>query len=196
MHTYSYNVRHHRNRYTLNKSQEFRPSRDLRCLVFLYLDNDEDRLVGTHWFVDVGAKECTADLAAELRCPAVCAQYSRLLLDLNRPLASPTLIRTDADGPIEMNKDITSEQAVKRLQDHYVPYHHTVGQIAESVRPRLLVSMHTFTGSYEGGPARQLEVGVLNSVGDGGAVSNALTESLNGAGYITEVDEPYSAVSG
>jgi predicted N-formylglutamate amidohydrolase len=56
--------------------------------------------------------------------------------------------------------------------------------------------MHTFTGSYEGGPQRQLEVGILNSVGDGGAVSKVLTNTLNGAGYITEVDEPYSAVSG
>lgn len=44
------------------------------------------------------------ELAASLSCTAILAKFSRLYIDVNRPLSSNTLIRPTADDiPIELN---------------------------------------------------------------------------------------------
>jgi predicted N-formylglutamate amidohydrolase len=44
-------------------------------------------------------------LSAAVAAPAVIAQFSRLLVDANRPLDSPTLFRDVADGqPVHLNQ--------------------------------------------------------------------------------------------
>jgi predicted N-formylglutamate amidohydrolase len=51
--------------------------------------------------------ELTRELSAAVAAPAVIAQFSRLLVDANRPLDSPTLFRDTADGaPVHMNQGI------------------------------------------------------------------------------------------
>ena len=49
--------------------------------------------------------ELTRELSAAVAAPAVIAQFSRLLVDANRPLDSPTLFRDVADGqPVHLNQ--------------------------------------------------------------------------------------------
>src|SRR5687767_3551561 len=61
--------------------------------------HDDDRwLLGTHWAYDIGAAELTRELARATGAPAVLAAFTRLFVDPNRPLDSPTLIREHAEG--------------------------------------------------------------------------------------------------
>src|SRR5262249_40693180 len=78
---------------------------------------DADRwLAGTHWAFDLGARELTQELCAELGSVAILSRFTRLLADANRAVASPELFRTVADGQrVELNARIDAEDRARRI---------------------------------------------------------------------------------
>lgn len=157
--------------------------------------SDSDRrLVGTHWASDLGAADLTRELSASLHAPAVLSNFSRLLVDPNRPLDADTLFRELADGvPVELNQAISADEREQRLAQFYRPYHalvdHTVGRGTAG----LVFAIHSFTPTYEG-QIRNTEIGVLFD--QDAALGAEMADAFDRAGFVVGLNEPYSGADG
>ena len=152
-------------------------------------------LAQTHWAWDIGATTLTRTLCRGLEAPAVIARYSRLLVDLNRELDSPTLFRDDADGrPVFLNVGLSAEVRAQRVAQYYAPYHRSVDEVCGAQRAASIVlSVHTYTPVYQG-QRRTLEVGVLFD--KEAALGEQLTDHLLADGFDAAPNEPYSGLKG
>ena len=101
------------------------------------------------------------ELAQALAAPCLVSRVSRLVIDVNRPLSSETLIRQTADNAIiAMNRNLSSEDVQMRIMKYYIPYHLAFGDAVLKFSPRVIVSVHSFNPVYEG-DVRNFDVGVL-----------------------------------
>lgn len=152
------------------------------------------RLLGTHWASDIGARSFTERLASVTGAPAVVSNFTRLLVDPNRPLDSDTLFRAEADGqPVWLNASIEPDDRERRIDRYYRPYHAAVDDMVRGSRAEIVLGIHTFTANYEGN-SRSLEVGVLFDQED--ELGEALVEHLLAAGFVAASNEPYSGKEG
>lgn len=120
-----------------------------------------DRHIG--W--DIGIAGVTRALAQQLDAWAIEQTYSRLLIDCNRPLASPTLIPQVSDHTlIPGNADLSAQQRQQRIAAVHAPYHARIAAELDARRmagrPTLLVMMHSFTALMNGAQ-RPWHAGVL-----------------------------------
>ena len=120
-----------------------------------------DRHIG--W--DIGIAGTTRALAQRLDAWAIEQTYSRLLIDCNRPLASPTLIPETSDGTVVPgNAALTVAQRQQRIEAIHAPYHARINAELDArrdaARPTLLVMMHSFTPVMNG-VQRPWHAGVL-----------------------------------
>ncbi len=157
---------------------------------------DRDRhLIDTHWAYDLGAREMTRALAEGLDTGAVLSRYSRLLIDPNRPLDSPTLFRAQADGaPIVMNTEqLDDDERWRRIDRLWRPYHEAIDrELGRSAAP-VLLAIHTFTPLYEGA-RRTVEVGVLFDREE--QLAHEVAAGLARSGLKVSLNEPYSGKDG
>lgn len=117
-----------------------------------------EEALATHIAWDIGAAEVTRRLSELLDAPAVLAGYSRLVIDLNRPLDStrrPGLIPEESDHiEIPANRGITEAEAEARIEAIFRPYHDAISEILDGFEARgavpLYVAMHSFTPVMEG----------------------------------------------
>ena len=121
-------------------------------------------------------------------------------MDVNRPLASSTLMRQECEvgEVVELNAFGSVEEARKereyRIQEYYLPYHIALGEAADMAGIELVISVHSFTKVYQG-QQRSVEVGVLSSTHD--ALAEELTLGLVKSGYAkTELNKPWSGKDG
>nr|WP_251006559.1 N-formylglutamate amidohydrolase [Stenotrophomonas sp. ISL-67] len=153
-----------------------------------------DRHIG--W--DIGIAGVTRALAARLDAWAIEQTYSRLLIDCNRPLSSPTLIPETSDGTVVPgNAGISDVQRQQRIDAIHVPYHARIdtelAARADATRPTLLVMMHSFTPVMNG-VARPWHAGVLYHRDT--RFAHALLQALRDEGDLVVGDnEPYSVSS-
>jgi predicted N-formylglutamate amidohydrolase len=111
---------------------------------------------------DPGAAEVARGLSARLDAPLVLSGYSRLVIDPNRPLASPESIPEQSDGvQVPGNHDLTRQAREGRAAALYDPYHHAIARLlaGRTGRPTLLLSIHSFTPAL-GGEQRPWPIGV------------------------------------
>jgi len=157
---------------------------------------DEDRrLLNTHWALDMGSEELTRELSAAVAAPAVIAQFSRLLVDANRPLDSPTLFRDVADGqPVHLNQGLSKQEKQDRLQACYYPYHRALAELQRKVVPDFILSLHSYTNNYEGQP-REVEVGVLYDE-DEDLAKTIRQQFIDQGRYECRLNEPWSGKEG
>lgn len=157
---------------------------------------DEDRwLVDTHWAIDLGIAAVTRELAAALGVPAVLARFSRLLCDANREVGDPSMFRTVAEGRrVRLNEDLTEAERERRIQRCYAPYHAAADALLARYPRAVVLSMHSFTPVYEGGPPRPMELGVLFDREE--EASEAIAASLARDGWKVALNEPYSGKDG
>lgn len=114
---------------------------------------------------DMGALEVAQACAERLDAPLVQATYSRLLLDLNRPLDAVDSIAVHSeDTAIPGNRELDADERRLRHQAIYHPFHDALERLIDVRLARgqatTLLSMHSFTPSYHG-VARPWHVGVL-----------------------------------
>ncbi len=152
----------------------------------------------THWAWDIGAAEVTRALAIETGSPAVLSRFSRLVCDPNRLPTDHTWIREAVEGhAVSFNKGLTSAERRRRLVSYHHAFHQTLGDaIAERMleeRPPWLLSVHSFTGVYEG-ERRAMDVGVLFD--DYVTPAVELARLLRGQGLEIALNEPYSGLRG
>lgn len=153
-----------------------------------------DREAHIAW--DPGALPVAEAMSAMLDAPLFHATVSRLVLDLNRPIGSATLIpEVSETTAIPGNAGLSAEERERRIAAVYEPYHAALQdlidrQCARADRPVAVVAIHTFTPVYKG-VARPLHAGILFDRDERLArgVLSALGEE---AGLVVEANQPYS----
>jgi predicted N-formylglutamate amidohydrolase len=152
----------------------------------------EDRM-REHVAIDIGVDPLGRALCAELGCPGVLAAVSRLVIDLNREEDAPGLIPASSDGsvvPGNAGLDEAGRQA--RITRFWRPYHDRIAARIDRDRPRLLVSLHSFTPRLASAPneARPWQIGVLYNQDERAA--RIAIPLLEAAGIVTGDNLPYS----
>jgi predicted N-formylglutamate amidohydrolase len=146
-------------------------------------------LLDLHIAIDIGAGRLTRSLAAGLDAPAILATVSRLVIDLHREPDHVGLIPHRSDGHLIPGNDNVDRAA--RIARFHAPYHRLLARRIRTQRPKLILSIHSFTPRLEhGGSDRPWEVGVLYNR-DVRAARPAI-DFLRGEGLVTGDNEPYS----
>lgn len=157
----------------------------------LGLDEEEIR---EHVGWDIGAGRLTEMLSSDLGAPAVLGGVSRLLIDVNRDLSDHDLIVEETHGiVVPGNLGLDREERRRRIREFHEPYHEAIDDLVTRVRPRLLLSVHSFTPELNG-RARRFDVGVLFDIHD--AVAERLGQSLEASGMTVRYNQPYSGLDG
>lgn len=117
--------------------------------------------LASHIAWDPGAALVAKALSSKLDAALVMSAYSRLVIDCNRPLASPQLIAERSDNVVVPgNRALPDIERAARIREVYRPYHDAVGDLLRRrTDPKLLLSIHTFTPQFNGEP-RPWHVGV------------------------------------
>lgn len=150
------------------------------------------RRLADHIGWDPGAAEVARCLSAQLDAPLVLSGYSRLVIDCNRPLASPGSIAEQSAGlSIPGNRGLTIEDRKARMDALFRPYHRTIDRLLDgrTQRPTLLLSIHSFTPVLNG-RLRPWSIGV--SYGRDQRLAMLLLGALARSGDLTiGNNEPY-----
>lgn len=141
---------------------------------------------------DIGAAEVARGLAARLDAPLFLGTYSRLLIDLNRPVGEPSSIPVRSEATdIPGNIDLSPEERQRRVERMFLPFHDAVARHLDqrADRPTLLVTIHSFTPVYHG-VARPWHAGILfdRSKAYGERILARLGRE---AGLVVAANEPY-----
>lgn len=158
----------------------------------------ERAILDTHWAWDIGAWDVARRLARRLGAAAVGGGMSRLVVDLNRPVVDPSLVRREAGWvKISWNRRLPPEEIERRMRAFHLPYHDAIDRailrlVVRGARP-LLLSVHSFTPVYEG-RRREFDMGVLFDRSRGHA--ERLIRGLRREGFEVRENEPYSGIAG
>jgi len=147
-----------------------------------------------HIAYDVGAQHVSQRLSAHLDAPLVLAGFSRLVIDLNRPLGHPQSIVEDIDAtPIPGNQGLADDAKRQRTTELFEPYHDAVNRALARIWERgtapVIFSVHSFSPGFGESP-RPWDIGVLWNRDPRIAVP--LMEKLEARGLNVGDNEPYS----
>jgi predicted N-formylglutamate amidohydrolase len=114
---------------------------------------------------DIGVAKITEVMSERLDAPAIMANYSRLVVDLNRRIDHPTAFVTSNEGqPIPGNITMTQDDKNHRVNEIYGPYHEEVTRLIDGFLDKdivpALISIHSFTPVFYK-QVRPWEIGVL-----------------------------------
>ena len=142
---------------------------------------------------DIGIWGTSVRLARALDAFLIGQPYSRLVIDNNRPLTSPTLIPEISEStPIPGNLGLSDADRAARISEVFTPYHDRIEAevTARLGRPLLFVAMHSFTNIYKG-VSRPWHAGVLFNRDQG--ISRIMLDLLRAEpGLTVGENEPYS----
>lgn len=152
------------------------------------------KLLDDHWGWDIGARDLLLGLQEILGGQGISSNFSRLIVDPNRPPDADSLIVSRIDGQdISFNQNLDDAERERRKRTFFEPYHQAVDRTgrerAKRDRPFHLLSLHSFTPLYLG-RERPMEVGVLFDDFDEDAwrLESALAEQ----GFESALNAPYS----
>ncbi len=114
---------------------------------------------------DIGAADLSRLLSRRLDAPLILSGYSRLLIDCNRPLLTPTSIPTRSeDTEIPGNHGLDAEERERRAAAYFTPFQDrvvaTLDRRQRSGTPTIVFAVHSFTPVFRG-VARPWQCGVL-----------------------------------
>ena len=141
---------------------------------------------------DVGARGTAEVLAADLNCPIIWSDFSRLVIDPNRGEDDPTLVMRLYDGTIiPGNRHADGVEVERRLAALYRPYHAALARMAARQADTVILSIHSFTPAFRGRPLRPWHVGVLYA-GQDARLSRPLIDRLKAEpGLCVGDNQPY-----
>ena len=117
-----------------------------------------------HIAFDPGAQGVTLALAEALDSPAICSDFSRLVIDPNRGEDDPTLLMKLYDGSIiPGNRHADGAELARRKAALYTPYHQALANLAARRKDTVIVAIHSFTPCLRGRAPRPWHIGVLHS---------------------------------
>lgn len=122
--------------------------------------------LSSHVAWDIGAANVARRLSHMLDATVVLQNYSRLVIDCNRPPGSVSSIPTQSEyARITGNEGLSPAAAAARLAAIFTPYHEGLTAILDQRRTAgrrtLLVAVHSFTPVYLG-KARPWKVGLMS----------------------------------
>lgn len=147
----------------------------------------------THIAWDIGARTMALSIAESLDAPLILAGFSRLLIDLNRPLGVPSSIPEISETTaIPGNRNIGEAERAYRMRTYFQPFHRAVTDLldrrAARGQPTAVIGVHSFTPVYKG-VLRPWASGILCSHSlDFGT---ALVAALNRSDAPSAVNQPY-----
>ncbi|MFT4563455.1 MAG: putative N-formylglutamate amidohydrolase [Gammaproteobacteria bacterium] len=102
---------------------------------------------------DIGAAGVARHLSRQLDATLVLQNYSRLVVDCNRPQDHEQLIPALSEATeIPGNQDLTLAHRAQRVSEIFMPYHESITTLlderAENGRATAFVAVHSFTPSY------------------------------------------------
>ena len=152
----------------------------------------DEALFSRHVAIDIGVAPLAAALCARLGCAGVLGNVSRLVIDLNREEDAPGLIPAVSDGYLVPGNDgLSAEARAGRIDRYWRPYHARIAVRIAADRPRLLLSLHSFTPRLATSDAhRPWEIGILYNADDRAA--RVALPLLERAGIVAGDNEPYS----
>lgn len=144
---------------------------------------------------DVGAADVSRFLADKLNAPALLGTYSRLLVDINRPLDHPTLIVTRGEGQvIPGNLDLDEEEILNRIDNLYKPFHKVMAQKLDGILERqqipFTINVHSFSPTFFS-QKREWEICFLWAQDD--RPVRPLIRFFRDKGFTVGDNEPYNA---
>ena len=147
-----------------------------------------------HLAWDIGAGPVTEQLAERLNVTAVVANYSRLVVDLNRDLMDPSAFLEFSDGVVvHGNRGLSDDDKAQRAADIYHPYHRAVDAELRRLNSNGLspafISIHSFTPVFNG-KTRPWEIGILWDVDR--PTAEIFIDGFRQAGFNVGDNEPYS----
>ncbi|MFT3988103.1 N-formylglutamate amidohydrolase [Aestuariivirga sp.] len=142
---------------------------------------------------DIGAADVATALSAHLDAPLVLAGYSRLLIDLNRPVGARTSIPDVSEvTEIPGNINISGKEREHRERSYFTPFQ---AQVTAMINDRLkagitpvIVAIHSFTPVFKGF-ARPWHAGILYRRSK--SFGHSFAEALGGASQHIAENEPY-----
>jgi len=147
---------------------------------------------------DIGAETLTRQFCYTYGAGGLMAGFSRLLIDPNRAIDSPSLIPPVSDSlPIPGNQDLSAAQRKARIDTYYEPYHEAMDIALDNIETctndPLIISIHSFTPEMASGETRDLDIGLLWKVDESKALRvKAEIERIHP--YKIALNEPYSAL--
>jgi predicted N-formylglutamate amidohydrolase len=124
-----------------------------------------DADLGRHIAWDVGAAAVASALANALDAFLIAQNYSRLVIDCNRPLDAPgSIVARSEATDIPGNADLDGAARTMRAREIFIPYHDRIraelDRRAVQDRQTILISVHSFTPVYHA-VARPWHLGTL-----------------------------------
>ncbi|HEX6271706.1 MAG TPA: N-formylglutamate amidohydrolase [Polyangiaceae bacterium] len=156
----------------------------------------EARELERHIAWDIGAAALARELRQALDGVLILQTYSRLVIDCNRPLSSPTSIAEQSeDTSIPGNRAVPREQAELRARAIFEPYHARIRRELDERASRgiasRLVFVHSFTPTFRG-VSRAWHAGVLY-LRDTRLALPLLAALRREPGLVVGDNEPYAA---
>jgi predicted N-formylglutamate amidohydrolase len=152
-----------------------------------------EALLGEHVAIDIGVDPLGRALCAMLGAPGILGGVSRLVTDLNREEDRPTLIPIQSDGhAIPGNAILDDVGRAGRIDRFWRPYHARIAALIAANRPKMLISLHSFTPQLREDPHQQRpwQVGILYNEDERAA--RIAIPLLEAAGVVTGDNLPYS----
>jgi predicted N-formylglutamate amidohydrolase len=118
-----------------------------------------DWALSRHIAYDIGAEAVARRLAARLGCGLLVQNYSRLVVDCNRPPLSAQSIPAVSDGvEIPGNRGLTASDRQDRVDAIFTPYARACESHITAEGLRAAFSIHSFTPTMQG-TARPWQIG-------------------------------------
>ncbi|QFI68951.1 N-formylglutamate amidohydrolase [Sinorhizobium alkalisoli] len=143
---------------------------------------------------DIGALALAQQLSLSLDAPLFFTNYSRLVIDCNRPLSAPSFIpEVSETTEIPVNRDLSLAERQRRIDTLFTPFADAVARRLDLIEARgdrpFIVGVHSFTPVYFG-RQRPWQVGIL--YGEAVRFAQSLIRGLSGESGLTVGDnEPY-----
>lgn len=153
----------------------------------------DDGAAVEHIAWDIGALDLARALSERLDATLLVANYSRLLIDLNRPLSAPDAIPEHSEVyPIPGNRNLSATARQERVARLFEPFHQQLTALLDErlavARPTRLVGVHSFTPSYRG-ESRPWVAGVLYAKAE--AYAQRMVAGLRESGEEIGANQPY-----
>jgi predicted N-formylglutamate amidohydrolase/predicted GIY-YIG superfamily endonuclease len=144
---------------------------------------------------DIGTELLAMRLQSLLKCPSIIAEWSRLLIDLNRDPKHPGLVPETSDGTtIPFNVAMSAAEKMQRMQAYFAPYHQSISQTVDSLENPFLIALHSFTPDMNG-TRRPWEIGFLWNKDQRWGLAAAAAMARQHPQRVVGLNQPYSGIA-
>ena len=104
------------------------------------------QVLDRHIAWDIGAAGLTRKIAHILGAPAILQNYSRLVIDCNRPPDQPDSVPETSDQTtIPGNINLSQDARNQRVDEIFTPFHNKVATLLDQYPRQITLAIHSFT---------------------------------------------------